>query len=55
MPWVGPKKQKKKKKKEWKFSGSGIVTTVAWVTVVAQAQSLAWELPYAVGMAKKIK
>ena len=32
--------------------GSGIVTAVAWVTAVARVQSLAWELPDAMGMAK---
>jgi len=33
--------------------GSGIATTVALVAVVAQIQSLAWELPYAIGAAMK--
>ena len=32
---------------------TGIVTAVAQVAVVAQARSLAWELPHARGMAKK--
>ena len=35
--------------------GSSIVTAVVWVTVVAQVQSLAQELPHAVDMAKKKK
>ena len=34
---------------------SGIVTAVAWVTAVAQVWSLAWELLYASGAAKKKK
>jgi len=33
---------------------SSIVTVVALVTAVAWIQSLAWELPHAVGMAKRI-
>ena len=36
-------------------SGSGIVTAAAWVTAVAQVQSLARELPHATGEAKKRK
>ena len=35
--------------------GSGIVTAAAWVTVVAQEQSLAQELPHVTGAAKKKK
>ena len=31
------------------------VTAAAWVTAVAQVRSLAWELPSAVDVAKKIK
>ena len=31
------------------------MTAVAWVAAVAQVQSLAWELPCAVGVAIKIK
>ena len=30
-------------------------TAVAWVTAVAQVQSLAWELPHAADMVKKKK
>ena len=33
--------------------GSGVITTAAWATAVAQIQSLAWELPYDVGVAMK--
>ena len=29
-----------------------IVPAVAWVAAVVQVQSLAWDLPYAVGVAK---
>ena len=32
--------------------GSGDVTAVAWITAEAQVQSLAWELPHAVDVAK---
>ena len=32
----------------------GVVTAVTLVTIVAQTQSLAWELPHATGMAKKL-
>ena len=35
--------------------GSSLVTAVALVTVVAQVGSLAWELPHAIGVAKKKK
>ena len=33
--------------------GSSVVTTVAWVTAVAQVQSMAQEVPHASGAAKK--
>ena len=33
--------------------GSSIVTAVAQLTAVAWVRSLAWELPYAAGVAKK--
>ena len=29
-----------------------VVTAVAWVTAVVQVQSLAWEIPHAMGAAK---
>ena len=32
---------------------SGIVTVVAWISAVARVRSLPWELPRAMGMAKK--
>ena len=32
-----------------------IITTVAWVAAGAWVQSLAWELPHAMGAAKKEK
>ena len=35
--------------------GQGIVTAAAWVAAVVQVGWLAWELPYATGMAKKEK
>ena len=31
----------------------GVATAVAWVAAVAQVRFLAWELPHAVGVAKK--
>ena len=34
-------------------SGSGVITAVAPVTVVAWIQSLAWELPHAIAKRKK--
>ena len=37
---------------QW-VKGSGIAVAVVWVTVVAQIQLLAQELPYAVGVAIK--
>ena len=37
---------------QW-VKGSGIAAAVAWITAVAQIQSLAWELPYALGRPKK--
>ena len=33
--------------------GSSIVTAEAWIDAMAYVQSLAWEFPYATGMAKK--
>ena len=33
--------------------GSSFITAVAWVTAVVQVQSLAQELPHAMGTAKK--
>ena len=35
--------------------GPGVVTTVAWEAAVVQVPSLAWELPHALGAAKKKK
>ena len=35
--------------------GSIVVTAAAWVTAMAQVQSPAWELPYALGVAIKKK
>ena len=35
--------------------GSSIVTAVTWITAVAQVQSLAQEIPHAVGMSKTEK
>ena len=37
----------------WCNGLSGIITAVAWVSAVAQIQSLAWGLPRAAGTAKK--
>ena len=37
---------------QW-VKGSSAVIAVAWVTAVAQVQSLAQELPHAIGMAEK--
>ena len=37
------------------LKGSSIATAVAWVAVAPQIQSLAWELPYALGVAIKFK
>ena len=38
-----------------RFNGSGIVTAVAKFAAVVPVQSLAWELPHAMGVAKKKK
>ena len=35
--------------------GSGSATAVAWISAVAQIQSLAWELPYAARVEQKKK
>ena len=35
--------------------GSSVVTAIARVTAVAQAPSLTWELPHAMGVAKKLE
>ena len=35
---------------QW-VKGSSVVAAAAWVTSVAQVQSLVWELPHASGMA----
>ena len=35
--------------------GSGFVTVAAWVTAMAQVQSLAWEFTHAAGVAKRKK
>ena len=37
---------------QW-VKGSSIATTMVWGAAVAQIQSLAWELPYAAGEAKR--
>ena len=39
---------------QW-VKGSSIATAVGWVTAVARIQSLAQELPYAAGVAIKLK
>ena len=35
--------------------GSGVVTAAAWISAMAQVQSLAWELLHTMGIAKKKK
>ena len=42
-----------KERVPWLPSRSGVVTAVAWVSAMAQVQSLAQELPHAMVMAQK--
>ena len=40
---------------ELQVKGSSVAAAMAWVAAAAETQSLAWELPYAIGALKKKK